>query len=77
MNVSKSFGAMIDGVEIITSVIARCAKLEQLYLSESIADIWDDATRLQLTGSLLKLYISILKYFSVARRYFGKGSLRK
>ncbi len=67
---------MVEGIEFVSNLITRYAIVERLYLPtvaregpESAVELEVKATE-QLTQAILKLYISILKYLSNARRYY-------
>lgn len=71
VNDVQTFGAMAEGLELVSSQITRCNLYEQLYLSRAAAV----ASELEL--ALLRLYTTILVYLAGARRYYAKGTLRR
>ncbi|KAL8920274.1 MAG: hypothetical protein Q9208_006342 [Pyrenodesmia sp. 3 TL-2023] len=71
MNDVQTFGAMAEGLELVSSQITRCTLYEQLYLSKAAAVASD------LELALLRLYTTILVYLAGARRYYAKGTLRR
>ncbi|KAH6964919.1 hypothetical protein EDB82DRAFT_436112, partial [Fusarium venenatum] len=72
-NDSQTFGAMVDGIESISSLIVRCSVIEQLCLSDGNTL----PSQNQLRQALVKLYISIMRYLTKARRYFSKRTLSR
>lgn len=71
LNDVQTFGAMAEGLELVSSQITRCTLYEKLYLSKAAA-----ATSV-LELALLRLYTTILVYLAGARRYYLKGTLRR
>lgn len=67
VNDSQTFGAMAQGVEYISNLIARYAIVEQLYLQKA------SAAKHQLTQAVTKLYAAVLKYLSKARRFYDRN----
>lgn len=65
----ETFDAVVEGLERISSVVARCAIIEALYLPAK-----SDAEAL-LEEELLKLYAGVLSFLCEARRYFQKSAL--
>jgi hypothetical protein len=63
---------MVDGIELVSNLITRYMIFEELYLQPTI--VWENADELkgQLTQAIIKLYITVLKCLSRARRYFGR-----
>lgn len=60
------YDGMLEGLEHVADVIARYAWVETLYLHAS------SKMRLQLQGSIVKLYVAVLKFLAKARRYYSK-----
>ena len=56
---------MIDGLEFVSSLIARFAKMEDVYLGG------DSIDRQHLMGSIVELYTAILIYLTEAKCYQG------
>ncbi|KAL8769068.1 MAG: hypothetical protein Q9209_004854 [Squamulea sp. 1 TL-2023] len=71
INDVQVFGAMTDGLEIVTCLISRCRLYEQLYLSRL------SSARRDMESLLLRLYAAILTYLAAARQYFDKSTLRR
>jgi hypothetical protein len=70
VNDIQTYGAMIEGLELVSSLITRCAMIEWLYLQE------DSAGKEQLVESITRLYIAILVYLAKARRYYDRRTGR-
>ena len=68
MNEHQAFEAIAEGVEYVSSLIARYAMLEALYLHAS------SAARQQLYDALVRLYTSVLEFLSRAIRHYGRGA---
>ena len=68
VNDSEIFGAMMEGIEHASHLIARYAIFESLYLHTS------SAAKEQLMQHLIKLYAAIMRYLVKAGRYYGQGS---
>ncbi|KAL8645974.1 MAG: hypothetical protein Q9210_006409 [Variospora velana] len=66
VNDVQTFGAVAEGLELVSSLIARCALYEQLYLSRP------STLRSDLEATLVRLYTAILLYLAKARRYYTK-----
>jgi len=62
---------MIEGLELVSRLIARFANVEELYL-QGIS-----AQRDQLEQCITELYVAILSYLSKAREYYDRGTARK
>ncbi len=63
----QCFGATVDGVERVASIIPRCSLLEDIYLRNP-----SSPARNELHLALVKLYVSILRYLIKALKFFGK-----
>jgi hypothetical protein len=61
---------MVEGMELVSNLIARYAILEKLYLYTTMGV--KSAARNQLEKAILKLYTAVLKYLSKARRYYDR-----
>lgn len=72
VNDSQTFGAMAEGVELVSRLITRYAIFEELYLriTATLASVVE--TKISLTEPLCKLYTAILKYLAIAKRYYGR-----
>lgn len=68
VNDSQTFGAMAEGVELVSNIITRYAIVEQLYLQKP------SATKDQLTQAILRLYSTVLTYLSKARSYYQSNT---
>lgn len=66
MNDSQAYGAMIEGLEFVSSLVARYAMIEGVYLQGTSVE------REQLVDSITRLYTAILVYLSKARRYYDR-----
>jgi hypothetical protein len=63
VNNSQVFGAMLEGLERISSLITRYTMIERRYLQGASGE---------LTDAVVKLYVAVLTYLSKARRYFDR-----
>jgi hypothetical protein len=72
VNDSQTFGAMVDGIELVSNLITRYTIFETLYLRPTIVCENEDELKGQLTQAIIKLYIAVLKYLSKARRYYSR-----
>ena len=70
VNDIQIFGAMIEGIELVSNLITRYAILEKLYL-QTITGM-KAAAKDQLEKAILQLYTAVLKYLSKARRYYDR-----
>ncbi|CAD0088138.1 unnamed protein product [Aureobasidium vineae] len=59
---------MAEGIDLVSAMITRYAVVESLYLLE------DSSLRGQLTDSITKLYVAILKYLGIANAYYNKST---
>jgi hypothetical protein len=66
VNDSQTYGAMVEGLELVSSFIARYAKVEDLYLSGT------STQENQLSDSVIRLYAAILLYLSKSSRYYDR-----
>jgi hypothetical protein len=73
----ETVSAMWEGLEVVSNLIARGAILEKLYLQISPASETERSAQEQFTNAILKLYVTILKFFSKARNYYDFGTFRK
>ncbi|KAL8691858.1 MAG: hypothetical protein Q9218_003002 [Villophora microphyllina] len=69
INDVQIFGAMAEGLEMVSSHITRCHLYEQLYLSQT------SIVRPELERALLRLYTALLTYLARARQYYAKSTL--
>ena len=65
------FGAMIEGVEIVASLISRYAILEDIYLRDSTSAVERLADRLTM------LYAAVLTFLIRTIHYFGKRTVKR
>ncbi|KAH6666813.1 hypothetical protein B0J14DRAFT_659379 [Halenospora varia] len=75
VNDSQIYGAMIDGIEYVTNLIARFAVIEALN-DDSQKDV-RPATSTQFESSVVRLYAAILEYLRVARRYYDHSTTKR
>jgi hypothetical protein len=66
VNDSQTYGAMIEGLELVSSLITRYARVEDLYLKGTTAE------KEQLADSIVRLYTTMLVYLSRARRFYDR-----
>jgi hypothetical protein len=66
VNHSETYGAMVEGVEMVSRLVARFAKVEELYLQGV------SAQREQLEQCIIELYVAILIYLLRAREYYNR-----
>src|SRR5436853_1919646 len=59
----QNFGAMVEGVERVSSVLVQCAFIEQLFMSNTF--MW----RSQLSDLLTGLYASVLDFCSKGKSF--------
>ncbi len=60
---------MIEGIEVVSKIIARYAEVERLTLYGR------SVLKTQLAGALVKLYRNVLRYLAKAKRYYSRTSL--
>lgn len=70
----QTFGAIAEGLELISNLITRCAIMEELYLRTWTLTTVKNIAESQLKQAILKLYVAILKYLSNARRYYDRNT---
>ncbi len=69
VNDSQTFGAMAEGVELVSDLITRSYVVEIFYLQKP------SKTLAQLEKAILKLYTTLLIYLNKAIRYYEQSSL--
>lgn len=74
VNDVQTFGAIAEGLELISNLITRCAIMEELYLRTLTGTMAKNIAESQLKQAILKLYVAILKYLSNARRYYDRNT---
>jgi len=65
---SQTFGAMAEGIELVSNLITRYTIVEYLYLQKP------SAAKDPLTQAIIKLYSTVLTYLSKAKSYYQKGT---
>lgn len=75
---SQQMGALLTGVEKITSVIGRCHIYEAFYLKreQSKQEQWRQAV-LGLTSALVSLYATMLSFLGSAIRAYHRGTISR
>ncbi|MCJ1396183.1 hypothetical protein MMC18_009072 [Xylographa bjoerkii] len=68
INDVQIYGAMFESLELVSSLIARFAEVEDVYLCG------ESMERKLLTDSIVVLYTAILVYLTEARRYYGQNT---
>ena len=68
MNEYDTNEALLEGLEYVTSLIARYAKLEDLYLNQ--ASLAKD----QLSVAIVRLYTAVLVYLARASRFYSRNT---
>jgi hypothetical protein len=68
VNDSQTYGAMIDGLELVSRHVARYALVEELYLQGTSVE------KDHLADLITRVYTSILVYLVKARRYYDRGT---
>ena len=73
---SQQMGALLTGVEKITSLIGRCQIYEILYLGDqqSEQEEWKQAV-MNLTSALVALYATMLSFLASAIRAYDQGTI--
>jgi hypothetical protein len=66
VNDSETYGAMTEGVEMVSRLVAQYAKVEELYLHGV------SVQRDQLEQCITELYVAILIYLLRAREYYNR-----
>lgn len=66
INDVQIFGAMMDTIEKVSNIVARCAVLEYLYLHTS------SSLSTQLESAMIRLYAATLEHLVAAKRYCSK-----
>jgi hypothetical protein len=69
VNDSQTYGAMAEGVELVSDLITRYFVVEMFYLRKP------SKTLAQLEKAILKLYSMVLIYLNKAIRYYEQSSL--
>jgi len=68
VNDSQTYGAMIEGLELVSRHVARYALVEDLYLQGTSVE------KDHLADLITRVYTSILVYLVKARRYYERGT---
>lgn len=72
MNSVEVFDALVEGLEKASSMIARCAIIESLYLYGSQSE-----AQTALEGETKKLYGAILNFLCKAKMYYDSTLISK
>ena len=74
---SQQMGALLTGVEKITSLVGRCEIYEALYLKREFRhERWKEAL-LNLTSALVALYAIMLRFLGSAIRAYNQGIISR
>jgi hypothetical protein len=73
VNDVQTFGAMVEGIELVSNLITRSTILERLYLQTT--EGMKAAARDQLLKAILGLHTAVLQYLSKARRYYSRNTI--
>jgi len=68
VNDSQTYGAMIEGLELVSRHVARYALVEELYLQGTSVETD------HLADLITRVYTLILVYLVKARRYYDRGT---
>src|SRR2546421_4749151 len=68
VNDTQTYGAMIDGLELVSRHVARYALVEELYLQGTSVE------KDHLADLITRVYTSILVYLVKARRYYDRAT---
>ncbi|KAG9592896.1 hypothetical protein KCU77_g5688, partial [Aureobasidium melanogenum] len=71
INDSKTFDAMIEGLEILSRVVARYSIFEALYLGSTTP------AQVQFKDGLVRLYAAVLSYLCKARKYYNRSITKR
>ncbi|KAI4748930.1 hypothetical protein E4T50_00718 [Aureobasidium sp. EXF-12298] len=71
INDSKTFDAMIEGLEILSRTVARYSIFETLYLGSTTP------AQVQLKDHLVRLYAAVLSYLCKARKYYNRSITKR
>src|SRR5436190_20995629 len=74
VNDVQIFGAMVEGMELVSNLITRSTILEKLYLHATAGT--NSTAKDQLVKAILELYIAVLRYLSKARHYYDRKTYR-
>ena len=66
---SQQYGAVLEGLELITHLISRYAIFEQLYLNHQ-----QMLSSGEIQHNLVELYSTVLLYLSKAKRYYEQST---
>jgi ankyrin repeat protein len=73
INDNQTFGAMVEGIELVANVVTRYDLLERIYLDLSR----QSPIHKELRENFVKLYVAILRYLSKAKGYFSKPTIKR
>ncbi|CEL11527.1 hypothetical protein ASPCAL14629 [Aspergillus calidoustus] len=68
VNDVERYSAMIEGVEVVSGIIARYAEVEKAQL------VGRSNLKTQLENGLVKLYASVLSYLAEAKKYYASST---
>lgn len=68
VNEHQTNEALLEGLEYITSLIARFAMIEGLYLKEHTV------ASEQLSDTIIRLYSAVLIYLAKARKFYSRNT---
>ena len=68
---SKRYATVLDGIDLMTHLLAKCAVVEEVYIQPS-----SKAVEL-LEQAIVKLYAKILLYLDGARQYYTRGTVSR
>lgn len=73
MNDHETDAAIVDGVDYVSSMVAKYAFVEQLYIHTSSPT----PTTIQLRGALIRSYAAALVYLSKAMKHYCRSTSGK
>ena len=68
VNEHQTNGALLEGLEYITSLIARFAMVEGLYLKEHTV------ASEQLSNAIIRLYSAVLSFLAKAGKFYSRNT---
>ncbi|KAL3485038.1 hypothetical protein BJX62DRAFT_243369 [Aspergillus germanicus] len=71
VNDVERYSAMIEGVEVVSGIIARYAEVEKAQL------IGRSNLKTQLENGLVKLYASVLGYLAETKKYYASSTVKR
>jgi hypothetical protein len=67
----QAFGSVLEGMELIAHLVNRYAIIEDLYLREDLP------VTEQLKQAIIKMYATVLRYLSEAKRYYSQNTAKR